>query len=297
MGFGFGVASVVVISQAWASHKYAFLKYFAISFGLGLVHLAFIRLPLLIALPYNQGFEARYISIVSFLPFVALLFFLLTVYRLAEAEPFKKYRWLFYAFFGMIAVHKIFVAIAEERAGAAINVSWIYYNIFVALQVLGCLVMMHSARSFQARKKKVIFWFGIYYIGNIVISQALNYLSKYELVNDDMFNLVYFSFSLVIDAAPLVFLKPFLRHYEGDGVIAVGEDGISDALVDRYSISPREREIIKLICTGKTNKEIGDVLFISHQTVKDHVYKIFKKTRVKNRICLVNLVRNSSGGK
>lgn len=55
-------------------------------------------------------------------------------------------------------------------------------------------------------------------------------------------------------------------------------------------VSGEQRE---LIVGGKTNKEIADELFISLQTVKDHVYRIFKKTNVKNRVHLVNLFLRS----
>jgi len=40
------------------------------------------------------------------------------------------------------------------------------------------------------------------------------------------------------------------------------------------------------------NKEISDTLFISLQTVKDHIYRIFQKTDVKNRVQLINLIQS-----
>ncbi len=59
----------------------------------------------------------------------------------------------------------------------------------------------------------------------------------------------------------------------------------------KFKISKREREVIDLICEGKTNKEIEDRLFISIQTVKDHIYRIYQKTGVRNRVELSNLFR------
>ncbi|MDA3822091.1 MAG: LuxR C-terminal-related transcriptional regulator, partial [Bacteroidales bacterium] len=58
----------------------------------------------------------------------------------------------------------------------------------------------------------------------------------------------------------------------------------------KYEISKRETEIVELICKGMSNQEISNSLFISLQTVKDHVYRIFLKTGVKNRVQLTNLV-------
>jgi DNA-binding CsgD family transcriptional regulator len=63
------------------------------------------------------------------------------------------------------------------------------------------------------------------------------------------------------------------------------------ASLERYGITPREREIIELICAGRTNQEIADKLFISVATVKDHNYNIFRKTSVRNRVELAVLFR------
>ncbi len=66
----------------------------------------------------------------------------------------------------------------------------------------------------------------------------------------------------------------------------------TENLEKKFQITKREMEVIDLICQGKTNKEIADQLFISVDTVKDHNYKIFQKTGVKNRTQLVKLVND-----
>ena len=55
----------------------------------------------------------------------------------------------------------------------------------------------------------------------------------------------------------------------------------------RYELSPREREIFRMILSEKTNGEIADALYISENTVKFHVRNILKKTGCKNRNGLV----------
>lgn len=57
-----------------------------------------------------------------------------------------------------------------------------------------------------------------------------------------------------------------------------GEEGQSDV-----ELSPREREVLDLVRQGKTNKEIGDQLFISVGTVKNHIHHILEKLHLKNR--------------
>ncbi|HQG77706.1 MAG TPA: helix-turn-helix transcriptional regulator [Bacteroidales bacterium] len=60
----------------------------------------------------------------------------------------------------------------------------------------------------------------------------------------------------------------------------------------RFDISPRESEVVREICSGLSNREISDKLFISLQTVKDHTHRIYIKTNVKSRVQLINLVND-----
>lgn len=49
-------------------------------------------------------------------------------------------------------------------------------------------------------------------------------------------------------------------------------------------LSRREFEILTLVARGNTNKEIGNKLFISEKTVKNHMTQIFKKIEVEDRV-------------
>lgn len=52
-------------------------------------------------------------------------------------------------------------------------------------------------------------------------------------------------------------------------------------------ISAREKEIVALVVNGHRNKEIAEKLCISEQTVKTHLYRIFKKLALQNRSQLI----------
>lgn len=57
---------------------------------------------------------------------------------------------------------------------------------------------------------------------------------------------------------------------------------------DAYdSLTPREREILKLIAEGHTGKEIAGMLFISLKTVMGHRSKIMEKLDLRNRTELI----------
>jgi two-component system nitrate/nitrite response regulator NarL len=49
-------------------------------------------------------------------------------------------------------------------------------------------------------------------------------------------------------------------------------------------VSEREREIVRLIAQGFHNREIGEKLSISEQTVKNHLHNIFDKLGVSDRL-------------
>jgi DNA-binding NarL/FixJ family response regulator len=49
-------------------------------------------------------------------------------------------------------------------------------------------------------------------------------------------------------------------------------------------LTPRELDVLRAMATGVTNKEIGDTLFISEQTVKNHASNIFAKLGVETRV-------------
>jgi two-component system, NarL family, nitrate/nitrite response regulator NarL len=52
-------------------------------------------------------------------------------------------------------------------------------------------------------------------------------------------------------------------------------------------VSAREREVIRCLVEGRTNREIAQVLEISRHTVKNYIFKIFDKLGVSNRVELV----------
>ncbi len=49
------------------------------------------------------------------------------------------------------------------------------------------------------------------------------------------------------------------------------------------SLSDREIEILELVATGATNKNIAKALFLSMRTVEAHIHKIFQKLGVSSR--------------
>jgi two-component system, NarL family, nitrate/nitrite response regulator NarL len=72
------------------------------------------------------------------------------------------------------------------------------------------------------------------------------------------------------------------RDSVGDLVDALRNPGRTDE--NAGGLTPREKEIVALIVTGASNKDIAWQLGLNEQTVKNHLRKVFDKLHVANRV-------------
>src|SRR5690242_121649 len=56
---------------------------------------------------------------------------------------------------------------------------------------------------------------------------------------------------------------------------------LNEARLAELAITPRELEVLGLIASGMTNKEIAARLFVSENTVKTHAASVFDKLQAK----------------
>lgn len=69
------------------------------------------------------------------------------------------------------------------------------------------------------------------------------------------------------------------------------KDDIAQVISTQFDLTPRETEIISLLMGGMEDTDITKFLCISPSTLKKHVYNIYRKTHVSNRIQLYNLIK------
>ncbi len=74
-------------------------------------------------------------------------------------------------------------------------------------------------------------------------------------------------------------MRQFQTGVDGAGSSAQGGKGR-----ERSPLSAREREIVALVAQGYKNKEMAEKMFISEQTVKNHLHNIFDKLGVSDRL-------------
>lgn len=69
----------------------------------------------------------------------------------------------------------------------------------------------------------------------------------------------------------------------------------SNAFRPACGLTNREMEIISLLSNGSSNQQIAEKLFVSEHTVKSHLYNIFRKINVHNRIQALNWIHQNLG--
>ena len=95
---------------------------------------------------------------------------------------------------------------------------------------------------------------------------------------------------LLINSCPFFWLKFYFTRKNLTPSTMERMEGILNRLCQKYHISSREKEIIELILSGKSNREIEDMLFISFNTVKNHIYHIYQKFGVQSRSQLIHYI-------
>jgi DNA-binding NarL/FixJ family response regulator len=60
-----------------------------------------------------------------------------------------------------------------------------------------------------------------------------------------------------------------------------------DATGPREPLTPREREVVKLIAEAHTNREIAETLHLAEKTVESHRANVLRKLGMRDRVQLV----------
>lgn len=71
--------------------------------------------------------------------------------------------------------------------------------------------------------------------------------------------------------------------------VAAQPFSVNQARMQELGITPREHEILELIASGLSNREIADKLFVSENTVKTHSSRLFDKLSAKRRTQAVQI--------
>ncbi len=185
---------------------------------------------------------------------------------------------------------QVFMRLARDPAPSFFQVSApmsykITILIVLAVSVLGFLAAATGKDS--GKKKNVMFVAGLTAAGMVLwIFQAnVEYTDFQSYIWSGLIGV---AVNIPAFLALAFSIRRTARGSAGGGI----QSSLADGVGERYGLSQREREILAWVCRGRLNKEIARELHISLDTVKKHLYNIFKKTSVRSRLQLFLLVRN-----
>jgi DNA-binding CsgD family transcriptional regulator len=90
------------------------------------------------------------------------------------------------------------------------------------------------------------------------------------------------------------------REGEAAVVFVVPADGaplIDPKALARFGLTRMETSVLELVAQGLTNREAGDRLALSIETVRSHLASAYRKTGVRNRAALVALAFGAPFGR
>ena len=167
---------------------------------------------------------------------------------------------------------------------------WVFFGFMVGMYLLIFFsILRHSRIMTDHYEKKFIRILGLLYLVYMIAGMVAFALRDLHVIIEHLFFFLFLSWHLV----PILFLNLYLEKYHGQTAVVQDDfESLLKAFALAYEISKREKEVIQLISKGLSNQEISDSLYISLQTVKDHIHRIFVKTGVKNRVQLTNMIRS-----
>jgi len=177
----------------------------------------------------------------------------------------------------------------EQYAFFSSAIIYLYVTLEVLVLIIALSQIFVNARKIQDEKKqKAVLAFA--YLILLIFSAGITLflLANKSSILGAIYLLVFFSGNI----PPVLYWRAYLKKYFIAPVLQKIGPMTMKQFLEEYKISKREEEVIRQLCEGKTNKEISETLFISLQTVKDHVYSIYQKTDVKNRVQLINLIQS-----
>lgn len=283
----FGLASLTLTASLFRNTKHICLKYY-----IPIQTLLLLRQILYILRLGNPRVPQYQENIIWFLiaDFVMLFLLIVLINRLItlffKLNSKKVFLWtncltgIYYAYG---AVTLLIFGLPE---GYQWNPPQLWTIIPNAAILYGAVIILFKSHGYYDTpriKKRLLFIGGILSLFTAaIVCYDLNLIPKWHFMGLGIFPLILFFWSF----ASITLLTEIFFFHKNDSA----SPGNSD-LIKHYGLSPRENEIAQKIALGKTYKQTGEELFISIGTVKTHMFKIYKKMGITNKIALIRIMK------
>ena len=241
-------------------------------------------------------FQTGILIILTVLKFLWLYSFLEMNRRIVDLSLSERFLriYIYLCVFFTILLTIAFVNVDNPFRFLLTRLLLVFIETLIIASAFGAILQLLVGAVKQDKRKRergIILFSGLYLILFSVILISLSLGLFVDQKHADVYTLVNAATMILYNFLPLIWLRRFGSYFR----LEMGGDkdlDLTSGIFEQYGITLREREIIQLVCQGKSNREIAKELFISQQTVKDHNKNIFRKTGVKNRVQLVNFFRN-----
>ena len=294
---GVGITAIILALQLNRQYPLKYLYYYLLSL---IFSYAFGFLDI-VAKYLTQGIfgcgttESHIINTISLAfsfiaaPFIVVAWFYL-IHMLVEfmGKPFKPiYKIGYFVVQGILII--IFAVLVKNYAAAkgaqSLELSELILFIFNAVNrgiliiVLAWIIIAAGKITEPAMRNGVRVFSGIY-----ILVFLMHFVLVHILSYEGFVCQVYPVAEFFMHLPPLLYLKYFLGSYYKDHPLHPLQENDIAKFFAKFAITEREQEITRLILAGKSNREIEDILYISYTTVKTHIYNIYKKIDVPNRL-------------
>ena len=160
------------------------------------------------------------------------------------------------------------------------------YAVLVLRMAVLLMLFRDGHRSREAIFRLMAMMFAVFYLLGFVYPV----LFRFGAILPDAHVLLTAVLHLLFAVFPFLWFRWGFLPYHRSRVSEEQTKGCLDRTWERYGISRREREIAELVLQGLRNREIERKLIISPHTVKNHIYRLYKKVGVTNRAQFVRLL-------
>ncbi len=122
---------------------------------------------------------------------------------------------------------------------------------------------------------------------NKIVKQVLNLGAHGYLLKTAGAKVLLTAIEEVMDNA--TFVDPSLAKLKVATLTSSSSNGLEQKFVSRHDLTKRELEILRFIALAKNNKDIGQELYISEQTVGVHRKNIMRKLQMNSTAALIKL--------
>jgi DNA-binding CsgD family transcriptional regulator len=219
----------------------------------------------------NTKRRSKILGLYSILPFLGV-----TVYYITSNVLFLRIASAIY--FASILINALFLFVNIDKIDNIVIKSAIRKLIVISLLMLPILIVdtiMEKLPRIGEEFPLGILSVMIYYV--IICSLSIYYITRnyHEIIG-----------ALSGNAIP-VYDKGIDKS---DNMVSKFDYDHDLKVLDDFKITNREKEIIVLLIQANSYKEISEKLVITMPTVKTHIFNIYKKLGIKNKIELINIL-------